>query len=690
MKIRFGRICKKDSQESAGETGKMDTDANQKTKKRRDQEKRKPEEILKNSTQQQPLFSLKDTPLAYYSVVTVLKEREDRLVLRMKADREMFPECLVLKWEKAGGRLEREYGLLSAFCDPCLPKVLGYLNSEQGAFLWREYVEGQTLEERISQGKAMTDMEAAETVEMICRFLARLHSRRPQVIHRDIKASNIVQRSDGSLCVIDLDGCRKYHEGEKKDTLCLGTASTAAPEQFGYGQSDGRSDIYGAGMLLIFLLTGKEERGALSEISEKYLRKIARKATEFDPGQRYQCADEMAEALGAFSRKNELKNGRLWRKNRKKNGRWLLVGLLGGLVTGCVGSAAIMPFFQKETAAGEKIYSFVSEMDQEESKPEATARKNVVFHGSIWEQAIREALGKSEEDVIYTDELARITSLYVCGETICADMPEAFQIYWGMGLQEPVNPSAEPDFAEQEDFKLLSLCTNLRYLTCAACDLQDLTPLEPLQLETLDLSANPVSDISALENMKTLKSLYLNYCPVGEEGLENVCTLPLEYLEINDIGAKDYKAVGKMKTLREIRARNVSKTDLEQICLKNPGLKSLFISGENFGNLESLTGLFGLSDLEELDFGASELNDITGIEKLTGLKKVYLDWNFIEDLSMLSKLDQLEELSIRDLPVKDYTPLLQCPKLRKIICYDEKQKQEIETQLGDCGIEVSL
>ena len=668
----------------------MNTDANQKTKKRRDQEKRKPEEILKSSTQQQPLFSLKDTPLAYYSVVTVLKEREDRLVLRMKADREMFPECLVLKWEKAGGRLEREYELLSAFCDPCLPKVLGYLNSEQGAFLWREYVEGQTLEERISQGKAMTDMEAAETVEMICRFLARLHSRRPQVIHRDIKASNIVQRSDGSLCVIDLDGCRKYHEGEKKDTICLGTASTAAPEQFGYGQSDGRSDIYGAGMLLIFLLTGKEERGALSEISEKYLRKIAKKATEFDPGQRYQCADEMAEALGAFSGKNKPEKGRQWRKSRKENGRWLLVWLVAGLVTGCVGSAAIMPFFQKETAAGEKIYSFVSEMDQEESKPAVTARKNVAFHGSIWEQAIREALGKSEEDVIYTDELARITSLYVCGETICADMLEAFQIYWGMGLQEPVNPSAEPDFAEQEDFKLLSLCTNLRYLTCAACDLQDLTPLEPLQLETLDLSANPVSDISVLENMKTLKSLYLNYCPVGEEGLENVCTLPLEYLEINDIGAKDYKAVGKMKTLREIRARNVSKTDLEQICLKNPGLKSLFISGENFGDLESLTGLFGLSDLEELDFGASELNDITGIEKLTGLKKVYLDWNFIEDLSMLSKLDQLEELSIRDLPVKDYTPLLQCPKLRKIICYDEKQKQEIETQLGDCGIEVSL
>lgn len=221
----------------------MDTDANQKMKKRRDQGKRKAEEMLKNSTQQQPLFSLKDTPLAYYSVVAALKEGEDRLVLRMKADREMFPKYLVLKWEKAGGRLEREYGLLSAFYDPCLPKVFGYLRSEQGEFLWREYVEGQTLEERISQGKAMTDMEAAETVEMICRFLVRLHSQRPQVIHRDIKASNIVQRSDGSLCVIDLDGCRNYHEGEKKDTICLGTASTAAPEQFGYGQSDGRSDI---------------------------------------------------------------------------------------------------------------------------------------------------------------------------------------------------------------------------------------------------------------------------------------------------------------------------------------------------------------------------------------------------------------------------------------------------------------
>ena len=76
----------------------------------------------------------------------------------------------------------------------------------------------------------------------------------------------------------------------------IGTRGFAAPEQYGFSQSDARTDIYGLGVLLNYMLCGKLIRDGIyadhQEVSQ-----IIRKATQIDPEKRYQTAEEMLDAM---------------------------------------------------------------------------------------------------------------------------------------------------------------------------------------------------------------------------------------------------------------------------------------------------------------------------------------------------------------------------------------------------------
>ena len=91
--------------------------------------------------------------------------------------------------------------------------------------------------------------------------------------------------------------------GEEADTTHFGTRSYAPPEQYGFGQTDVRSDVYALGMLAFFCLTGREatpadrECGfACAEVSPAW-RGVITKATSLDPDDRYQSVAEMRDAL---------------------------------------------------------------------------------------------------------------------------------------------------------------------------------------------------------------------------------------------------------------------------------------------------------------------------------------------------------------------------------------------------------
>ena len=121
----------------------------------------------------------------------------------------------------------------------------------------------------------------------LCVVLDFIHAR--EIIHRDIKPSNILVADDGHIRLIDFDAARRYKEDASNDTRYLGTKGYAAPEQFGFGQTEYTADIYALGV------TMKTIMGSLAS-SRKYCG-VIRKCTEFDPNNRYQNAAAVKRSL---------------------------------------------------------------------------------------------------------------------------------------------------------------------------------------------------------------------------------------------------------------------------------------------------------------------------------------------------------------------------------------------------------
>ncbi|MBR3314521.1 MAG: serine/threonine protein kinase [Atopobiaceae bacterium] len=166
-----------------------------------------------------------------------------------------------------------------------------------------EYVHGSTLRDVAMREGTGIDL-LRRIAPSLCEAVDELHSLPDgPLIHRDIKPSNIMLTTDDRLMLIDLGIARAWHEGASRDTERYGTPGYAPPEQFGYGQTSIRSDIYALGMTLAFCLLGEDPTGTLREAEfadpriPLELRPVLAKATAFDPSARHASARELAEDL---------------------------------------------------------------------------------------------------------------------------------------------------------------------------------------------------------------------------------------------------------------------------------------------------------------------------------------------------------------------------------------------------------
>lgn len=142
---------------------------------------------------------------------------------------------------------------------------------------------GESLAVKLAREGVLSGETAADYLNQLCNVLYFLHEK--QIIHRDITPHNVLISPDGVLKLIDFDISRIQRENKPQDTTILGTVGYAAPEQFGFRQTDNRSDIYAAGVLFNFMLTGMLPSGKLC--SEPAYRKIILKCTSMDPSDRY-------------------------------------------------------------------------------------------------------------------------------------------------------------------------------------------------------------------------------------------------------------------------------------------------------------------------------------------------------------------------------------------------------------------
>lgn len=202
----------------------------------------------------------------------------------------------------------QEVELLSSLSHPNLIAIADYFENDGRPTMVMEFVPGQTLEDRIRDANSpLLEQQVVGYGVQLCRVLHYLHTLQPPVIYRDLKPSNVMLTPNGVLKLIDFGVARTYKVRKSKDTIAMGSAGYAPPEQYGKGQTDARSDIYALGATLLHLLTnlppvplqppqpGDIRRRNPSVDAE--MERVIIKAMSLDREKRYKSCAEMEQAL---------------------------------------------------------------------------------------------------------------------------------------------------------------------------------------------------------------------------------------------------------------------------------------------------------------------------------------------------------------------------------------------------------
>ena len=170
-----------------------------------------------------------------------------------------------------------------------VPRIEVFWQDGSELVVIEELIQGETLEQLLENADNGQDLSFQERIRILmelCDGLSFLHSAEPPIIHRDLKASNIMLTEDGVVKIIDYDAAKVYVEGQKRDTQLIGTQGTAAPEQYGFAASDARTDIYALGKLISRMLPENADAA-----------RIVLKATALDPAGRYATAAQIREQI---------------------------------------------------------------------------------------------------------------------------------------------------------------------------------------------------------------------------------------------------------------------------------------------------------------------------------------------------------------------------------------------------------
>jgi len=401
-----------------------------------------------------------------------------------------------------------ESSLLQGFHHSGLPSFISEYRDESTLCVVRGFVEGTPLDQ-LAAAAPLEPRRAVGIILQLCDILNYLHSQNPPIIHRDLKPQNVIVDGRGRVTLIDFGISRIYDAGARADTLCFGTRHYAAPEQYGFAQTDPRSDIYSLGVLLCWLLTGQEdvEQGK-SAIQDRRLLAVVEKCTAFDPRGRFKNALQVKDAL----------NGRTQRR-RALAGLAAVLLLAGGLLA-------------------------------------ARLTAGVHFREPLIAQAARAALGIPDR-ALNEEDLASVQQLFIFGEIAVADL-DSFdnlvdEFAHGGGSQTRGGIASLDDLVKMK---------NLRKVKLAFQYIHDLAPLAELPgLEEIDLRNNPVESVAPLAGMASLNTLILFDSNVSDLTALSACP----NLTLLDVGGTPISSPAAFQGLSALRTLILHKSQLQTL-----------------------------------------------------------------------------------------------------------------------------
>lgn len=263
-----------------------------------------------------------DAPIARGGMSTVYRALDTRL------DRPVAVKIMDPKFAadpQFVARFEFEARAVARLNNPGLVAVYDHGRDGEYAFLVMELVEGGTLRELLRERGPMPPHAAAAVIRPVLDALGTAH--RAGLVHRDVKPENILISDYGDVKIADFGLVRAVAASNAtSSSVILGTAAYLSPEQVTTGSANAGSDVYGVGVVLFELLTGRTPFSGDTSLSIAYQRidndvarpsslisgvprefdELVSRATNRDPASRFQNADEMARALRAVCARLEL------------------------------------------------------------------------------------------------------------------------------------------------------------------------------------------------------------------------------------------------------------------------------------------------------------------------------------------------------------------------------------------------
>ena len=218
--------------------------------------------------------------------------------------------------------------ILANLRHPNLPRVTDhFVIGDQGQYLIMDYIEGEDLRQRMERSGVISEEEAILIGAAMCDALQYLHTRKPSIIHRDVKPGNVRITPDGHIYLVDF-GLAKLVKGSQATTTGARamTPGYSPPEQYGTARTDARTDVYSLGATLYAALTGIIPEDGLARAMDnvdltplrrhnpRISRKLANaidKAMAVRPDERFQSAEEFKQALVTSNIKTQRLEGEI-------------------------------------------------------------------------------------------------------------------------------------------------------------------------------------------------------------------------------------------------------------------------------------------------------------------------------------------------------------------------------------------